>query len=350
MKARVRNTRHPAMTSQGALKWLVAGGALGVAALFADLPRPGRAQAEPPSAVRSLPSPPAQALPRDPAEPAVPAPGASGAETPLTLTYWNVEWFPGRKPVANEEAKAAHVAAVVPVVERLDPDVLGLEEVADEAAARLLTEHLKGFRVDACTQFVRDGGEPTRQQTVLCSRLPLLQAWCEPWKPGASGLQPRRGFAFGAYQPAPGKVLLVYVTHLKSNREDEAGGADTNIAMREEAARQLLVHEAAMMKAYAGLGRVELAVVGGDLNTSLDDPRFEKEATLRSWVSAGFRWVWEGVPLGDRLTLPSEGRYPSTCFDHVFLHGSEVKVRGVSIEPTGKDASDHRPVTVRLTM
>ena len=91
-----------------------------------------------------------------------------------------------------------------------------------------------------------------------------------------------------------------------------------------------------------------LAVVGGDLNTSLDDPRFETETSLHGWLDAGFRWAWQGVPLGERLTLPSEGRYPSTCFDHVFLHGNVGTVLGVGLESTGKDASDHRPVTVRI--
>lgn len=278
---------------------------------------------------------------------AEPPPTNAPSKPPLVFTFWNVEWFPGRKPNASQKARTDHLAAVKPVIERLDPDVLGLEEVSDAAAAQTLVDHLAGFRVDVCTQFVRETGEPTHQQTVLCSRLPLIHAWAESWKPGAGGITPRRGFVFGAYQPSPGRILLVYGLHLKSNREDEPGGAATNTAMREESARQLLVHQQAMAQAYGRMGRVELTVVGGDLNTSLDDPRFEQETSLRAWINAGFRWAWEGVPLGDRLTLPSEGRYPAACFDHVFLHGN-VEVIGIAIEPTGKSASDHRPVTMRV--
>ncbi len=282
-----------------------------------------------------------------------PSPAAVPGRT-LTVTFWNVEWFPGRKPHAGARAQASHVAAVVPVIERLDPDVLGLEEVSDADGARLITDHLKGFRVDVCTEFTRaPTGEPSRQQTVLCSRLPLLAGGWEPWKPTASGMQPRRGFAWAAYQPAPGEILLVYGVHLKSNLADEPGGDATNTAMREESARQLVVHERALAARYAQQGRVRLVLVGGDMNTSLDDPRFESERTLRGWVGdggGGFRWGWEGVPLERRLTLPGVGHFPEVCFDHVFYRAGDdgVRLADCALEPTGRDASDHRPVTARF--
>ncbi len=282
-------------------------------------------------------------------------PGKAVATTPaapartVTLTFWNLEWFPGRRPGAGEAARQRHVAAVVPVVERLDPDVLGLEEVNDWSAARLVADHLKGFRVDVCTEYVRPNGAPTGQQIVLCSRLPLVGGWWESWHPGADGLQPRRGFAFAVYQPAPGELLLVYGLHLKSNVADEPGGVAVNVLMREEAARQLLVHARAMAAAYGRMGRVRLAVVGGDLNTSLDDSRFEHETTLRSLLGAGgFLWAWRGVPLERRFTLPAKGRYPAVCFDHQFYRAADgVRVLSASVEDAGRDASDHRPVTVR---
>ncbi len=92
-------------------------------------------------------------------------------------------------------------------------------------------------------------------------------------------------------------------------------------------------------------------IVGGDLNTSLDDPLFEAEATLRAWLGeGGFRWGWEGVPLLRRLTLPAKGRYPATCFDHVFYRpGDEsVKLTAATVVGTGPAASDHHPVVARF--
>ncbi len=297
--------------------------------------------------------PSGQAVPR----PALPGAMASplhatppGASVHLAVTFWNVEWFPGRRPHAGVKAQASHVAAVLPAVQQLDPDVLGLEEVGDADAARRLTDHLPGFRVDVCTEFTRDPtGEPSRQQIVLCSRLPLLAAGWQRWTPDASGRPPRRGFAFAAYRPAPGEVLLVYGLHLKSNLADEPGGDATNVAMREESMRQLLVHERQQTAVCAQWGRVRMVVVGGDLNTSLDDGRFESETTLRALQGEGtFRWAWEGVPLSLRLTLPGAGPYPATCFDHVFYRGEGVRLTTASIMGTGRSASDHRPVTARF--
>ncbi len=274
----------------------------------------------------------------------------------VKFTFWNVEWFPGKRPDAKETARERHVAAVVPVVRRLDPDVLGLEEVADAAAARRITDGLPGgYRVDVATEFQRETGEPTRQQTILASRLPLVNGWWESWRPTADGLRPRRGFAFAAYQPVPGQVLLVYALHLKSNRVDEPGGAATNAAMRAESVRQLLAHARAMAAAYAKLGAVTV-VFGGDLNTSLDDPRFAAEGTLPALLADGYRWAFQDVPPADRVSLPGGGRYPDTTFDHVFFRSfapaggtaAGVELGGAGVEPTGQECSDHRPVSATL--
>lgn len=273
------------------------------------------------------------------------APAAAGGPQ-LKVTYWNLEWFPGQKPNAPEAARAAHVAAVLPVVERLNPDLLGLEEVADADAARLLTDHLAGFKVDVCSDFTEPGAPNTiHQQVVLSSRLPLIQGWSEPWAARADGWRPPRGFAFAAYRLPGGAILLAYGVHLKSNRAGGASSPELNIAEREEASRQLIAHAHAMAASYAKLGKVALILLGGDMNTSLDDPRFAAETTLRAFRGDGFRWAWEATPESLRLTLPAEGRYPSSCFDHIFYRGDGVRLSSCSMEPTGREQSDHRPVT-----
>ncbi len=278
----------------------------------------------------------------------------NAANRPVRLTFWNVEWFPGRYPKPRPGQRESHVAAVVPVVQRLDPDVLGLEEVGEEPGARLIVDQLPGFHLDTVTGYVREEtGELSHQQLVLASRLPLINAWWEHWKPGADGFTPTRGFAFAAYQPMPGQVLLVYCLHLKSNRKDKSGSDAGNIPQREESARQLLAHQQAMTAAYSKLGNVTV-VIGGDMNTSLDDARFLRETTLRNWQKAGFQWVFANVPFPQRITLPGGGRYPDTCFDHIFFRAATPlatpKLRSVEVERTGRDASDHRPVSAVLEL
>ena len=309
----------------------------------------GRAQG--PAISTAVATAPLPVWPAAPPAPAV-APGAStAAPHQLDITFWNVQWFPGHKPGAGLRAQNNHVALVLPVLQRLDPDVLGLEECGDAPAARRLTDNLPGFHVDACTEFLRPpNDEPSRQQVVLCSRLPLLAAGWQFFHPDAHGLQPRRGFAFAAYRAAPGEVLLVYGLHLKSNVEDEPGGAPTNTAMREESMRQLLAHQRAEEAACARWGRVRLAVVGGDMNTSLDDPRFEQETSLRALLApdAGFRWAWQGIPEPLRVSMPGGGPYPPACFDHIFYKGDGVRLSAATVEPTARNVSDHHPVSARF--
>ena len=309
------------------------------------------------------------------------------AEHALTVAFWNLNWFPGTHPHARPPAQARHIAAVLPVVTRLDADVLGLEEIAGRPAAETVIGPLKGFKVDVCSEFLRgpeakrkrtrttpkeeDGNEPAsddqpapttaddgapwtlpdQQQVALCSRLPVLATGAEPWKPDASGRRQRRGFVFAVYRCAPGEVLLVYGLHLKSNVIDEPGGQPTNVLLREEAGRQLLAHERATAEAWARTDRLRLVIVGGDMNTSFDDTPFEAETTLREWLRAGgLRWGWEGIPLARRLTLSAKGRYAAHCFDHVFYQPGDASVRLVAatVEETGPAASDHHPIIARF--
>ncbi len=309
------------------------------------------------------------------------------AEHTLTVAFWNLNWFPGLHPHARPPAQAKHAAAVLPVAARLDADVLGLEEIAGRPAAETIIGPLRGFKVDVCSEFLRgpeakrkrtraapreeDDNDPTnddpplpttpddsapwtvpdQQQIALCSRLPVLATGAEPWKPDASGHRQRRGFVFAVYRCAPGEVLIVYGLHLKSNVADEPGGQPTNVLLREEAGRQLLVHARATAAAWARTDRLRLLIVGGDMNTSFDDASFEAETTLREWLrTGGLRWVWEGVPLPRRLTILAKGRYAAQCFDHVFYQpgNAPVKLVAATVESTGPAASDHHPIIARF--
>ena len=121
--------------------------------------------------------------------------------------------------------------------------------------------------------------------------------------------------------------------------------------MREESIQQVLAHRQTLARYCAEhWGRVRLEIVGGDMNTSLDDPHFQSEKTLRALVEPanGFLWAWQGIPLPLRLTLPGEGPYPSACFDHIFYKGTAVRLLGASLEPTGRGVSDHRPASARF--
>jgi len=271
---------------------------------------------------------------------------------PIKIAFWNVEWFPGGHPKATEAEAEAQIALVQPIIGKLNPDIIGFQEIRDWDAVQIALKDLPDATVQVCSDFLDDQGAKTIQQVAIAGRLPAVGAWWEAWQAG-DRITPKRGFSFAAFQPSPGNVLLVYSVHLKSNRGDAKELKD-NIAMREESARQFLSHAAAMEKAYSALGKVSV-VIGGDFNTSSDDPKFSQEKTLKTIEAAGFQSCWENVPLAQRVTLPSSPSknpkfppFPDACFDHVFVKGA--KVLSATVDKPDPAPSDHRPVIVEVEL
>ena len=260
----------------------------------------------------------------------------SFAETEVKAAFWNIAWFPGKRPNAYKGEQVRQIKAVHEDIRRLDADVIGLEEMRDFESASLAVQPLPGFKVDVCSNFPPREGQAEAQQVAIASRLQPMSAWAEEWKAG-SAITPPRGFAFAAYEVAAKKLLLVYALHLKSNR----GELVENIAIREESMRQLLAHMKDMERAYGKLGSITW-LVGGDFNTAPDDPRFAKEKTLTDLTAAGFKWTWEGMPLEERVTLPPDKRFSAASFDHIYYRGATL--RKAEVIETDDKSSDHRAV------
>lgn len=260
----------------------------------------------------------------------------------FAVAFWNVKWFPGGRPNAYKGEEVRQTRAVHADIAKLAADVIGFEEVRDWNSAALAVKPLPGFKVDVCSTFPPREGQDVSQQVAIVSRLEPISAWAEEWKAGAA-ITPPRGFAFAAYQLAPGKLLLVYALHLKSNH----GELVENIAIREESMRQFTAHMKDMEAAYAKLGSIAW-VIGGDYNTAPDDDRFKKEKTTTMLTENGFRWTWEGMPLEERVTLPPDKRFPAACFDHIFYNGAKLK-KAEALQ-TSDASSDHRAIRAEFTL
>ncbi|HEV3410413.1 MAG TPA: endonuclease/exonuclease/phosphatase family protein [Chthoniobacterales bacterium] len=263
------------------------------------------------------------------------------AET-VRVAFWNVEWFPGGRPNAYRGEQINQIRAVHADIVKLDAHIIGLEEVRDWDNAGLAVKPLPGFKVDVISNFPPREDQTETQQVAIVSRLQPMSAWSELWKANGAVLPPR-GFAFAAYELAPRQLLLVYALHLKSNR----GELLENIAIREESMRQLYDHMQAMAKAYGPLGAITW-IVGGDLNTAPDDPRFAKEKTIPFLLEKGFRWSWEGMPLSQRTTLPPSQGFPAACFDHILYRGATM--RKAEVVATSEKSSDHRAIRAEFTL
>jgi len=265
-----------------------------------------------------------------------PAPHAAPFPSQLTVTFWNIQWFPGRRPNASRGEENRQTRAVHADLALLNSDIVAVEEVRDYAHAALAVKPLPGFKVDVCSTFPPRENQNEAQQVAITSRLPPLSAWSELWKPSGA-IVPPRGFAFAAYETAPRQLLLVYALHLKSNR----GEIHEDMRIREESMLQLIAHMKAMERAYAKLGALSW-IVGGDFNTAPDELRFASEKTLASLRAQNFRWCWEGMPFNSRITVPADLRYPAASFDQIFYRGATLLKAWVA--NTSPQSSDHRAV------
>jgi endonuclease/exonuclease/phosphatase family metal-dependent hydrolase len=274
--------------------------------------------------------------------PSSPSTRSLSSSATITAAFWNIQWFPGRRPNASRTEENRQIHAVHRDLEQLTADIIGLEEVRDSDHASLAIQPLSGFKIDVCSNFPAREGQQEAQQIAIASRLLPIAAWAEAWKPGGA-IMPPRGFAFASYQVAPKQILLVYALHLKSNR----GEIHENMRIREESMHQLISHMKAMKDIYGQMGALTW-IVGGDFNTTSDEPRFAGEKTIPYLRADGFSWAWQGIPASSRITMPGDLRYPAAAFDQVFYRGAILSRAWVA--NTSPQSSDHRAVNVVLNL
>lgn len=260
----------------------------------------------------------------------------------VRVAFWNIQWFPGHRPFANASSERAQTASVHRDMQKINADVLGMEEVRDFSKATIAIAPLAGMKVDVVSNFPPREGQDVGQQVAIASRFQPLSAWVEMWKPSGA-LVPPRGFAFAAYEVAPRHVLLVYAVHLKSNR----GEISEDIAIREESMRQLAAHMHGMNEAYSRMGSIS-CIVGGDFNTAPDDSRFVTEKTTRTLRDNGFSWCWQDIPFARRISLPGDKLFPPACFDHIFVRNGKFK--SARVIEVSRGSSDHNAIFAEVQL
>jgi endonuclease/exonuclease/phosphatase family metal-dependent hydrolase len=253
----------------------------------------------------------------------------------LRVVSWNLEWFPGHVPEPTLEQQKEHMAAAKEALTTLKPDILLTQEVRDWPAMADAASVNPALQIHVVSQF---GDRPQNQAVV--SRLDSDSAWAALWKYGPAN--PPRGYTFAALRLPDNRFLLCYSLHLKSN----LGELPANIAMRQESSRQLLQHVGEMLQVYGKRGPCGV-IVAGDMNTSLDDPKFAADASVRALMAAGFHWTHEGVPFAKRTTIPADGKFPDNCFDHILTLGLGKPVASAKAFPK---ISDHYPVMVDIDL
>jgi endonuclease/exonuclease/phosphatase family metal-dependent hydrolase len=260
-----------------------------------------------------------------------------GAE-PLRITTWNLNSSVAPAEVsATEENRLASIATVL---DSLNADIILLQEIRDQQTCERLAVLLKParYRVAVCSFFTDVSGRPLPQVAIL-SRKPITAAWTESWKADGA-VTPPAGFAFALVHHGSGEVGIFSV-QFKNNATNGNFERDTqlNILNREISAAQL-VQQAASLGTKL-IDRPSAVVVAGSFNTNPDEPQFVSEITLRLLENAGFKNVFHGVSLENRITQRGNGRYPDATFDYVFARNADF-LDGPRI--VASELSGHFPV------
>ena len=268
----------------------------------------------------------------------------------FSVVTWNLEWFPSgsSKGFASKEIESQRIVSVAQTLSKLNCDIIIIEEVRDIQSCEQLVEALKPLKytVSICTQF-KDafGGGVGLQQIAILSKLQATASWAENWN-SVSISDPPRGFAFASFRIGTNDIG-VYGVHLKSNltRGDVERGRQLNILKRELAAEKVMRH--INESPFNRSNQLEVVIVGGDFNTTLDQNEFASERTLTIFADNQFESKYEGVASKQRITIPGKGKYPDATFDYLF-----VRPKSISSKPTitPVTVSDHYPVVRRINL
>ena len=268
----------------------------------------------------------------------------------LSVCTWNLEWFPSgsSKGFASKEIESKRISLVAETLRQLNSDIIIVQEIRDRKACEDLVEELKPntYTISVCTQFKEGfGGAVGLQQVAILSKIPATASWAENWNT-VSISDPPRGFAFASYRIGTNDIG-VYGIHLKSNltRGDIDRGRQLNILKRELAAEKIMRH--INESPFNKTNQLEVVIVGGDFNTTLDQNEFASERTLTIFRDNQFESGYESLDLKQRTTIPGKGKYPDATFDYLF-----VRPKSISSKPTitPVSVSDHYPVVKRINL
>ena len=268
---------------------------------------------------------------------------------PLKTVTWNIEWFPGGRPYAKWQERAAHAKAVKAELAKIKPDIFLAQEVRYGKAFGELVTAVPGMSVNVLSRFLdEETGEPAMQQCAIASNLKANSAFFETFKPAKNLPNLRRGFAFAALEHPDGGLIMIYSVHLKSNRGSDTPEGEKDVAdTRAESVRQIIAHKAEMEKRFEGQ-EIRGWVIAGDMNTN-HDGQFPMCTAVADLAKAGFQNTWDDTPKEERLTwhpTPGDDRFKPTTFDYVMTMG--LKRKQAEVIPVPRETSDHDAVMLML--
>ncbi len=260
-------------------------------------------------------------------------PGAlepAGTDSTFDLVTWNIENFP--------KAGTRSVSQVRALVERLDVDLVAVQEIADTVALRSLVAGLAGYRglysLDSYGASYQKTGVVYRVGTVYITGMRTL------FERSSAFPRPPIELTVTAWCNGREFDFRLIVLHLK------AGGGSTDRERRRAACRLLKEY----IDAEVESGPEPDFVVAGDWNDRLDDP--VEENVFRPFLEDTARYRF--------LTLTLAGDTSQSSYigggliDHVLVTRDALEEYGSGVTRTLRlddwvakyrdEVSDHRPV------
>ena len=264
---------------------------------------------------------------------------------------WNMKWFPsGSKTPKPAKDETRRIGSAARFLRWQMMDVVMFEEMRSAEVCSNLVGHaaLEGFRVNACSRFPQQGGFPQHQNAIV-SRYPAVDAGWKLFDRGKTS--PPRGMVW-AVLDIGGSLYGFVGVHLKSNyipwwAEDRDETAKWNRAKREDSAEQLVAFADGFLGKEYGERKVRAVFIGGDMNTSRFEEAYKDEKTIPIIMAAGYRDVFEGVPVEQRYTMLATRDYPNSVFDYLFVKG-DVETARPETTPM-QYTSDHRMIYVHVS-
>jgi len=259
-------------------------------------------------------------------------------------------------PYTNDEGTDVklrwEVEMIADVLKKLDADVVGFQEVENEAVLKaIVSEYLPGMGYEyAAVPLTND----TRGIKLgIISRLPVISITSYRWQtlthPDTDQTwQFARDLFHAKLQTSTGEVLHVFVVHLKSKGSRD--GDPQSVKWRTSEAMRIRQIIGDMIANNPN----ELVVLMGDFNSMPDQPGTTTLLSPAADGSAVMSDCHASIPMDDRTTYPSE-RFPNSVIDFILTSPAMTArlVPGSAVvfkDPELTKGSDHLPVMAEFDM
>jgi endonuclease/exonuclease/phosphatase family metal-dependent hydrolase len=259
-------------------------------------------------------------------------------DAPLSIATWNIQWFPGGNN-APQKKIAQRIQKVSAFLREQNPTILFACEIRDLSSLQKLG---LPYPFIACTDFTPISDSDPNLELALMSKIPWKEIWALDFSSlSSSPNKPPRGILGAEFILPSGKKLTVYGVHLKSNKDDDA----SHDRLQRQQAMKYLEWDWKRRKLDPAKDNI---IILGDFNTSLYDPAFKKETTLKNLLQQGFASSSNGISEDERMTIVplQKKKLKGAEFDHIFFSSSlrqclENPPPWGKIIPVPHDLSDH---------